>query len=456
MQERVVVVGFGRSGTGAARLLKAQGADVCLLESGNSADLQKRANCLTAEGINVELAKPLSLASFAVLPERVVLSPGIAFDHPAIQQLRDQGVAVVGEMEVAWNGFNGVPWIGVTGTNGKTTVTSLLGHLLKQAGLDAPVCGNIGSSAAELALERRGGATPAWAVVELSSFQIEAAPSVAPKIGIWTTLTPDHLDRHGNVNNYRSIKASLLRRSEIQIFNADDPDLCSHASDWPRALWVSAKPKQQLPAFINTHIWIDSGHVHNKNGPLFPASALAMPGSHNKQNLVLATAAALQVGLSANQIAQGCRSFPGVSHRLELIDTQNEVFFYNDSKATNYDASLVALQALPGPLVLLAGGRAKRGEPAAWLKALALKAKAVVLFGEATPTFNELLGASGYGGKIELREGLAEAVPLAAQLAKELGANAVLLSPACASFDQYENFEQRGDHFRKLVEELKN
>jgi UDP-N-acetylmuramoylalanine--D-glutamate ligase len=181
-----------------------------------------------------------------------------------------------------------------------------------------------------------------------------------------------------------------------------------------------------------------------------------MPGSHNQQNLVLATAAALQVGLSANQIEQGCRSFPGVSHRLELIDTQNEVFFYNDSKATNYDASLVALQALPGPLVLLAGGRAKRGEPAAWLKALALKAKAVVLFGEATPTFNELLGASGYGGKIELRDGLAQAVPLAAQLAKELGANAVLLSPACASFDQYENFEQRGDHFRKLVEELKN
>ena len=140
--------------------------------------------------------------------------------------------------------------------------------------------------------------------MELSSFQIEAAPSVAPKIGIWTTLTPDHLDRHGNVNNYRSIKASLLRRSEIQILNADDPDLCSHASDWPRALWVSAKPKQQLPAVINTNIWIESGHVHNKNGPLFPASALAMPGSHNKQNLVLATAFAF----SSNAFSQAAGS----------------------------------------------------------------------------------------------------------------------------------------------------
>jgi UDP-N-acetylmuramoylalanine--D-glutamate ligase len=454
MQERVVVVGLGRSGTGAARLLNALGADVCVLESGVSPELAERAANLQAEGISVQLGKPLSLSSFVPPPQKVVLSPGIPFNHPVMDQLRDQGIAVVGEMEVAWDGFSDVPWIGVTGTNGKTTVTSLVGHLLQHAGLDAPVCGNIGSSAAELALSRRGSNRPAWAVVELSSFQIEAAPSVAPSIGIWTTLTPDHLDRHGSVNNYRSIKASLLHRSSIQILNANDPDLCAHANEWPRALWVTAGAKEQLPTAINPQIWICGGYLQNKNGPLFPASALAMPGRHNLQNLVIATAAALEVGLNAKQIELGCRSFPGVPHRLELIHNYDGISYYNDSKATNYDASLVALLALDSPLVLLAGGRAKRGEPSQWLKALEQKAKAVVLFGEATPTFNELLGASGYTGRIERRASLDQALPLAAQLAKELGANNVLLSPACASFDQYGNYEERGEHFRELVKAL--
>lgn len=455
MQERVVVVGLGRSGTGAARLLNDQGSQVCLFESGNTPELQAKAAALTAEGIEVKLAKPLAIASFDPLPDRVVISPGIAFNHPVLQQLRDQGVAVAGEMEVAWHGLAEVPWIAITGTNGKTTVTSLVAHLLQQAGVDAPACGNIGSSATELALARAETHGPQWAVVELSSFQIEAAPSVAPRIGIWTTLTPDHLDRHGSINNYRSIKASLLRRSQVQILNANDPDLLAHANDWPKALWVSAGPLAQLPAAIDAHIWIQAGVVHSKNGPLFPTAALAMPGAHNLQNLALATAAALEVGLSPGQIEAGCRSFPGVAHRLELIRTHQGIGFYNDSKATNYDASLVALQALEGPLVLLAGGRAKRGEPAPWLKALEQKVKAVVLFGEAASTFNELLGASGFSGRIARREGLDQALPLAAELATGLGARAVLLSPACASFDQYENFEQRGNHFRTLVEDLK-
>jgi len=455
MQERVVVVGLGRSGTGAARLLHYQGSQVSLFESGNTPELQAKAAVLAAEGIEVKLAKPLAIASFDPLPDRVVISPGIAFNHPVLQQLRDQGVAVVGEMEVAWHGLAEVPWIAITGTNGKTTVTSLVAHLLQQAGVDAPACGNIGSSATELALARTKTHGPQWAVVELSSFQIEAAPTVSPRIGIWTTLTPDHLDRHGSLNNYRSIKASLLRRSQVQILNANDPDLLAHANDWPKALWVSAGPLEQLPAAIDAHIWIQGGVVHSKNGPLFPTAALAMPGVHNLQNLALATAAALEVGLSPGQIEAGCRSFPGVAHRLELIRTHQGIGFYNDSKATNYDASLVALQALEGPLVLLAGGRAKRGEPAPWLKTLEQKVKAVVLFGEAASTFNELLGASGFSGRIARQEGLDQALPLAAELATELGARAVLLSPACASFDQYENFEQRGNHFRTLVKALK-
>ena len=457
MQDPVVVVGLGRSGIGAARLLNARGADVWLLESNNSPELKQRADALSATGIQVELGKPLALESFEALPRWpsvVVVSPGIAFDHPVLNQLRDRGCSVVGEVELAWDAMASIPWVGITGTNGKTTVTSLVAHLLQQGGLDAPACGNIGASAAELALACLEGEQPERVVVELSSYQIEAAPSVQPSIGVWTTLTPDHLDRHGTLERYRSIKAGLLQQSRRQFLNADDRDLYAHAAEWPQALWVSGGDKEQFSAAMTPHLWVSGGQLCNQDGPLFPCDALAMPGAHNRQNLALATAVALECGLSPTQIEAGCRSFPGVPHRLERIRELGGITYYNDSKATNYDASLVALQSLERPLVVLAGGRAKRGEPGAWLEALRQKAAAVVLFGEARSTFCELLGSAGYPGVIEQQEHLEQALPLARQLAEQLNCQAVLLSPACASFDQYRDFEVRGDHFRQLVEAM--
>ena len=457
MQDPVVVVGLGRSGIGAARLLNARGADVWLLESNTSPELKQRADALSATGIQVELGKPLALESFEALPRWpsvVVVSPGIAFDHPVLNQLRDRGCSVVGEVELAWDAMASIPWVGITGTNGKTTVTSLVAHLLQQGGLDAPACGNIGASAAELALACLGGEQPERVVVELSSYQIEAAPSVQPSIGVWTTLTPDHLDRHGTLERYRSIKAGLLQQSRRQFLNADDRDLYAHAAEWPQALWVSGGDKEQFSAAMTPHLWVSGGQLCNQDGPLFPCDALAMPGAHNRQNLALATAVALECGLSPTQIEAGCRSFPGVPHRLERIRELGGITYYNDSKATNYDASLVALQSLERPLVVLAGGRAKRGEPGAWLEALRHKAAAVVLFGEARSTFCELLGSAGYAGVIEQQEHLDQALPLARQLAEQLNCQAVLLSPACASFDQYRDFEVRGDHFRQLVEAM--
>ncbi len=457
MQDPVVVVGLGRSGIGAARLLNARGADVWLLESNNSPELKQRADALSATGIQVELGKPLALESFEALPRWpsvVVVSPGIAFDHPVLNQLRDRGCSVVGEVELAWDAMASIPWVGITGTNGKTTVTSLVAHLLQQGGLDAPACGNIGASAAELALACLEGEQPERVVVELSSYQIEAAPSVQPSIGVWTTLTPDHLDRHGTLERYRSIKAGLLQQSRRQFLNADDRDLYAHAAEWPQALWVSGGDKEQFSAAMTPHLWVSGGQLCNQDGPLFPCDALAMPGAHNRQNLALATAVALECGLSPSQIEAGCRSFPGVPHRLERIRELGGITYYNDSKATNYDASLVALQSLERPLVVLAGGRAKRGEPGAWLEALRQKAAAVVLFGEARSTFCELLGSAGYPGVIEQQEHLDQALPLARQLAEQLNCQAVLLSPACASFDQYRDFEVRGDHFRQLVEAM--
>ncbi|MEA5421607.1 UDP-N-acetylmuramoyl-L-alanine--D-glutamate ligase [Synechococcus sp. CCY9202] len=455
-----VVVGLGRSGRGAAMLLHRLGEPVLVLDSGQSPDLEEHARLLRAEGIAVRLGCPLTSATFDDIQAplgKVIVSPGIRWDHPVLEQLRQDGVSIQGEMVPAWMATAAVPWIGITGTNGKTTVTQLVHHLLTQAGLDAPQCGNVGFSAAEVALERcAGGAStpPDWLVVELSSYQIEAAPQLAPRIGLWTTLTPDHLERHGTLDNYRAIKRSLLERSQLPILNADDPDLRAHAPSWDRGHWVTAGPRHELPADLAASLWIEGGMVCNASGPLLAADSLAMPGAHNRQNLVLATAVGLEVGLSGSVMEAAFRTFPGVPHRLERVREQGGVTYYNDSKATNYDAAEVGLRALEGPLVVLAGGQSKIGEAGGWIAELRRQAFAVVLYGAARPEFRQLLEAAGYGGELHEQEGLEQAVPLAAELARRGGCRAVLLSPACASFDQYSDFEARGDHFRRCVEAL--
>ncbi len=452
-----VVVGLGRSGLGAARLLHARGETVVVLDSGDTQELRSRAAHLEAEAIPVHLGVPLSIEVFQGLPlppAVVVVSPGIRWDHPVLEGLRERGVQVQGEIIPAWQASRDVPWIGITGTNGKTTVTCLVHHLLEQAGRDAPLCGNVGISAAEVVLQRRleGGRRPDWLVVELSSYQLEAAPAIAPAIGVWTTLTPDHLERHGSLAAYRSIKRRLLEHSRVRILNADDPDLRRHAASWDEADWISAGPRESLPAGLDPFLWIDGQDlVHGRQGPLFPASALAMPGDHNRQNLLLAVAVGLHAGLEPQVMEEACRSFPGVPHRLERIRCLNGVTWFNDSKATNYDAAEVALRALEGPLVVLAGGQSKQGDPRVWLERLGERAAAVVLYGAARDEFADLLRGSGYGGDVHRREGMAEAVALAAELAPAAGCRGVLLSPACASFDQYADFESRGEHFRRLV-----
>ncbi len=453
-----VVLGLGRSGIGAARLLHQPGCSVLVLESGDSPALQERAEALRVEGIDVRLGIPLEPSSFTALPrrpERVIVSPGIRWDHPTLETLRSDGIRTDGEITTAWEARGNVPWIGITGTNGKTTVTHLIAHLLQQAGLDAPMCGNVGFSAAELALERGSGPLPAWLVVELSSYQIESAPALAPRIGVWTTLTPDHLERHGTLDNYRAIKRSLLERSDVRILNGDDPDLRSRSASWDHARWVTAGSREQARAAgFEPHLWIEANQVCQASGPLLPADALAMPGAHNRQNMLMAVAVGLEVGLSAAVMSEALRAFPGVPHRLELIRRLDGVAWFNDSKATNYDAAEVALKALQGPLVVLAGGEAKQGDADGWIAGLQREARAVVLFGAARESFRERLQASAYVGAIHTVEGLSEAVPLARLIAAERNCRAVLLSPACASFDQYRDFEARGEHFRQLVQSL--
>ena len=454
-----VVVGLARSGIGAAKLLRHRGQSVLVIESQTSPELEAKAAELQQLGIEVQLGTPLSPETFVALAtsvRSVVVSPGIRWDHPTLAWLRQQGICVQGEMELAFGASGGVPWIGITGTNGKTTVTHLVSHLLRHGGLDAPMGGNVGFSATELVLARleSGAPPPDWLVMELSSYQIEAAPKLAPRLGIWTTLTPDHLERHGSLEAYRAIKRSLLERSAVPILNADDPDLRAHAASWSRATWITAGSRDALPGPIQPSLWIENGTVMGAGQPLMDANCLAMPGAHNRQNLLLAVAAGLEAGLSGAQMERALRAFDGVPHRLERLPERQGITFYNDSKATNYDAAEVALRALSGPLVVLAGGQSKQGNPGGWLAALGEKAAAVVLYGAAQAEFQQLLREADFPGAVHRCQALTDGVPLAVQLAQAHHCRAVLLSPACASFDQYGDFEARGDHFRQLVEAL--
>jgi UDP-N-acetylmuramoylalanine--D-glutamate ligase len=453
----VAIVGLGRTGIGLARLLRALKHPVLLLESRDGPPQQQVATSLQAEGITVRLSAPLALESLPEpRPAAVFISPGIRWDHPELERMRAAGIAVLGEMTIAARATAAIPWVGITGTNGKTTVTHLVHHLLSEGGLKAPLCGNVGISAAEVALQALAGELPApdWLVVELSSYQIEQSPELAPAIGVWTTLTPDHLERHGTLDQYRAIKRRLLENAAVRILNGDDADLRARAASWEGAQWVTAGPRAELPPGLHPRLWIEQGQVQAAQGPLFAADALAMPGAHNRQNMLMATAVALQAGLEPIVIEAALRSFPGVPHRLERIRERGGIAWFNDSKATNYDAAEVALKALPGPLVVLAGGEAKQGDASGWLEQLRLQAAAVVLYGAARDAFRALLAEGGYAGQVHVVDGLDLAVPLAASLAAGCGARGVLLSPACASFDQYRDFEARGDHFRELVQAL--
>ncbi|NDC34147.1 MAG: UDP-N-acetylmuramoyl-L-alanine--D-glutamate ligase [Synechococcaceae bacterium WB9_2_112] len=459
-----VVIGLGRSGIGAARLLRAQGRNVLVLDEHQSNAHQQRAAQLQAEGIAVQLAcrlEPEQLLQHGRRPAAVVVSPGMRWDHPLLTRLRSEGIAVHGELVPAWRASGGVPWIGITGTNGKTTVTHLVSHLLNQSGRDAPMGGNVGHSAAELVLQRcnTGSQLPDWLVMEISSYQIESAAEISPRIGIWTTLTPDHLERHGTLATYRQIKRGLLERSGLRILNADDPDLRTHQAGWNDAFWITAGHDDDLPAGLQASLWVESGRIRQRlrNGEaidLMAADCLTMPGIHNRQNMLMAVAAGLGAGLSGAEMEHGLTSFPGVPHRLERLRQHRGITYFNDSKATNYAAAEVALDALQGPLVVLAGGEAKQGDGSTWVAALRRQARAVVLYGAARELFASLLQQGGFAGVVTLAEGLDTAVTVAADLAQQLNCPAVLLSPACASFDQYSDFEARGEHFRALVAAL--
>jgi UDP-N-acetylmuramoylalanine--D-glutamate ligase len=410
---RAVVLGLARSGRAAALALRRRGVEVMAVDRDESVDAAE----VAAAGADVRLGEVGDdvLAGADVL----VKSPGVPGEAPLVAGARARGVPVWSEVELGARLFPSNPILGVTGTNGKTTTTELLGAIFRAAGRSAEVAGNVGAPVTGLMP-----AADAWLVLELSSFQLEDVHELRPRVAVLLNLEPDHLDRHGDLDAYRDAKLRLFARQ-------GDGD-------------VAVVPRG-FAAVPGTSERVEFG----RDDPL-PAEPL-IPGPHNRENAVAATAAARAAGIGDEAIAAALRSFPGVPHRLEPVGEVGGIRFVNDSKATNTAAARRALNALDAPLHLILGGSDK-GELFSELAEQVAESDvtAAYLIGDTAPALADALGAAGvpyrHCGTLEV------AVAEAARAASP--GEVVLLSPACASFDQFENFEQRGDAFRELVRRL--
>ncbi len=455
------MLGLGISGVNAAKLLKSKGKEVLVIENNSSKKLQEISNELKEVGIDVILmGKPLSINNFTPWLEKissVTVSPGIPWDHKALNSLRKKNITIKGETELAWEDLKHIPSIGVTGTNGKTTVTNMLNHSLKLNDLHTEMGGNIGQALSQIAFDFRQKKHHDlnWLIIELSSYQIESSPSITPKIGIWTTFTPDHLERHKDTENYFKIKKSLLERSSTRIYNSDDEYLYKKRNELPEGIWVGINNKSSYshqPKF-----WVDEkGFIFENNTQLFNTSILNLPGKHNIQNLLLVTAAMRELGLEHGSIEKSLSSFEGLPHRLEYLGKKDFIQIYNDSKATNYESSITGIKAVPYPSILIAGGEKKKGDTSTWIQEIKQSTKGVILFGKSANSLRVLIKKSDYKGVIIVKDTLDQIVNLSMEIALKVKANSVLLSPACASYDQYRNYEERGDHFKYLVKKLIN
>jgi len=378
-----------------------------------------------------------------------------------VVRARAFGVPVWSELELAYALFPN-PFDAVTGTNGKTTTTALLGHLFATAGRPARVLGNIGVAVTSVAGDIR---PHEELVVEVSSFQLEDIHAFRPAVGIFLNLTPDHLDRHGSMERYLACKANLFasqRAGDVAVLNLADPAVAalgielSGRPGGPRVAFFSVDaPGTVLTATPGS--WVDAGWMFLEGEPILPLSGIQLPGRHNLENCLAAGTAALARGVDREAVAEGLHTFAGVAHRLEKAGTIAGVTYVNDSKATNVEATLTALKAYPEGTHLILGGRDKASDYRPVARACARGCRAVYLIGEATSlmeaAFAEVREREGVRGpEIQAAGDLETAVRAAAKAAG--AGDVVLLAPACASFDQYRNFEERGEHFRTIVEQL--
>ncbi len=441
----VAVVGLGKSGVAATKLLAREGVRVYASDAsehpyGGDAVAELR----RLPGVELDVGRH-DLAKIRAA-RALVVSPGVPPDAVPLAAAREGGVPIVSEIDLGFRALAGAGTraIAVTGTNGKTTTTALVAQLLRVAGLRVEAVGNIGRPLADIAVS---GERYQWLAVEVSSFQLHDSPHFTPEIGIVTNLAPDHLDRYPSVAAYYADKQLLFRNAaagNVWVLNGDDPAVLELARGAPgrRALFSLARPVEA---------WYDVAERRLRLGgqSLLPRDELRLLGDHNVANALAAALAVHEAGVAPGVIAEGLRSFRALPHRLEPVREVNGVLWINDSKATNIASTVVAVEAMSRPFVLLLGGRHK-GEPYTRLAPLLRpKCRLVIAFGEAGPIVERDLG-----GQVPLERGTTFADVVARARRAAQPGDAVLLSPACSSYDMFKNYEERGATFRQLAEAM--
>jgi UDP-N-acetylmuramoylalanine--D-glutamate ligase len=429
----------------AALALRARGEEVIGCDAAGAPGipgLDEAAGRLSAAGVEVHL--DASGAALAARAGTLIKSPGVPQNAPAVAAAHAHGVPVLGELELGWRLVDN-EFVAVTGTNGKTTTTEWIGHIHREAALPVAVVGNVGTAVSSLA----GTVAPDVTIVcEASSFQLEDTLAFAPEAAVLLNLEPDHLDRHESFEQYVASKLRIFANQgnddiAVAPVDLDIEDLGGCAR---RVLFGGAGGFDSELSDRAGQLWWDEQ-------PLLATDEISLPGAHNRANAMAAAAVCLARGIEPVAVADGLRTFAGVAHRLERIATPGGVAFVNDSKATNVASTLVALASYAGGVHLIAGGRGKRQDFSPLAAAVAERCRAVYLIGEATAELQDALAPAADAGVPLHRCGdLTRAVHAAAAASRP--GDTVLLSPACASYDQYPNFEARGDHFRELVEGL--
>ena len=442
--KQVLVVGLARTGVATALFCAARGARVTATEERPESQIAETAAKLRAAGVTLELGG--HGAETFVQQDLIVPSPGVSPAMPALAAARAIGIPVWSEIELAWRFLRG-RLICITGSNGKTTTTSLAGHILETAGLPVQVAGNIGTP---LISRVDVSSDAGFTVVEASSFQLESISAFRPDVAVLLNLTQDHLDRHGSFEAYGRMKMRMFENQteeDAAILNADSAAAAQYAPSRPQVFWFSRQKRVASGCFLR-----DDEIVFRRDGSetvLLRRRDIGLRGEHNVENVLAAAAAAKLVGVEPGAIAEGVRSFAGVEHRIEFVATISGVDYFNDSKATNVDATLKALDAFPGNVLVILGGKDKGCDYTILRDALRRHARMVLLIGSAADKIEAELG----GVVPAERAGtMARAVEIAAARAQP--GDTVLLAPACASFDQFESYEHRGRAFKQLVRDL--
>lgn len=443
-----IVLGFGKSGISAMRLLLGKGQDVTMYDTRKDIEvLDDISKAKSKYDIKVYAGEDIDVSAY----DLAVISPGVDPETEIVRKLKDAGAEIISELELAYRYAKG-KFIAITGTNGKTTTTTLAGEIFKNAGFDVRICGNIGRPVSE-SLENSNEDT--YFVTEVSSFQLEAISKFKPFISIILNITEDHLDRHKTMENYIAAKCRVFENQDERdslIYNADDEGVakCAHGSQALKYA-ISLKNPQNNGAYLKDGKLILA--IDGRTQVLCDAKDVNLFGEHNIQNILAASLAALLAGASIDSIGNTVKKFKAVEHRLEYVDTACGVKYINDSKGTNVDASTIAIKALPGGIHLIAGGYDKGADFSEFARGFDGKVKALYLFGATKERFEKEVKHAGFEGRISVCNTLRECVEKASSSAAS--GDIVLLSPASASWDMYKSFEERGDEFKELVVELK-